>query len=291
MSTIAGGVSSSSMAGRTDRFHEKQPVPQGQGQTLFADSTAAYAELPDAMKARIEDLEGVHVLPGMGRSDKAVREGEAPKPLAAHQQPQRQPLVRVHPVTGTKSLYLCGGGQMDFITGPIAGMEPGPNGDGAALLFELHHHLTERRFTYTTNGRRAISSSTTTATSSTPVPGTTPARTFASCGEPRCAGIRIRPTRTRAVAGYRPRTSSRAESGAAALRLRPPRHAFVVLPAARERAGRRPGGSDERDTGGVSAGLRRRGHVHRLRPVRRALRRHPRREMPDDPGRPLGRHP
>ena len=130
-------------------FYAKQPVPQGQGQTLFADSTGAYAELPDAMKARIEGLEGIHVLPGMGRSDKAVREGEAPIPLAAHQQPQRQPLVRVHPVTGTKSLYLCGGGQMDFVTGPIAGMEPGPDGDGAALLHELLHHLTQRRFTYT----------------------------------------------------------------------------------------------------------------------------------------------
>ena len=130
-------------------FYAKQPVPRGQGQTLFADATRAYAELPGATKARIEDLEGVHVLPGMGRSDEAVRQGEAPKPLAAHQQPQRQPLVRVHPVTGAKSLYLCGGGQMDFVTGPIAGMEPGPDGAGAALLFELLHHLTARRFTYT----------------------------------------------------------------------------------------------------------------------------------------------
>ena len=130
-------------------FYAKQPVPQGQGQTLFADATRAYAELPDATKARIDGLEGIHVLPGMGRSDKAVREGEAPIPLAAHQQPQRQPLVRVHPVTGTTSLYMCGGGQMDFLTGPIAGMEAGPDGAGAALLFELLHHLTERRFTYT----------------------------------------------------------------------------------------------------------------------------------------------
>ena len=130
-------------------FYAKQPVPQGEGQTLFADSTRAYAELPDAMKARIEILEGIHVLPGMGRSDKAVREGEAPRPLAAHQHPQHQPLVRVHPVTGTKSLYMCGGGQMDFVTGPIAGMEPRPDGDGAALLYELLHHLTQRRFTYT----------------------------------------------------------------------------------------------------------------------------------------------
>ena len=130
-------------------FYARQPVPQGQGQTLFADATAAYAALPRAMKSRVEGLEGIHVLPGMGRSDKAVREGEAPTSLASHQQPQRQPLVRVHPVTGAKSLYMCGGGQMDFLVGPIAGMEPGPGGAGAALLFELLHHLTHRRFTYT----------------------------------------------------------------------------------------------------------------------------------------------
>ena len=130
-------------------FYARQPVPRGQGETLFADSTRAYAELPEAMKTRVDGLEGIHVLPGMGRSAKAVRAGETPKPLAAHQQPQRQPLVRVHPVTGTKSLYLCDGGQMDFVTGPIAGMEPGPDGDGAALLYDLLHHMTERRFTYT----------------------------------------------------------------------------------------------------------------------------------------------
>ena len=52
-------------------------------------------------------------------------------------------------MTGTKSLYLCDGGQMDFVTGPIAGMEPGPDGEGAALLYELLHHLTQRHFTYT----------------------------------------------------------------------------------------------------------------------------------------------
>ena len=129
-------------------FYARQPVPQGQGQTLFADATSAHAELPEAMKVRLEELEGVHVLPGTGRSDKAVCAGEEPRPLAAHQRSQLQPLVRSHPVTGKKSLYLCDGGQMDFVSGPIAGMQPGPDGDGAALLYELIHHLTQRRFTY-----------------------------------------------------------------------------------------------------------------------------------------------
>ncbi len=129
-------------------FYAKQPVPQGQGQTLFADASAAYEALPDAMKTRIDTLEGVHVLPATGRADYEIRRGDAPRPLAAHQQPQRQPLVRTHPVTGGKSLYFCDSGQMDFIIGPIAGMEPGPDGEGAQLLRQVASHATQRRFTY-----------------------------------------------------------------------------------------------------------------------------------------------
>ena len=37
---------------------------------------------------------------------------------------------------------------MDWIEGPLVGMEPGPDGGGAALLYELMSHLTQRRFTY-----------------------------------------------------------------------------------------------------------------------------------------------
>ena len=129
-------------------FYAKQPVPQGQGQTLFADASAAYEALPDAMKRRVDALEGVHVLPATGRADYEIRRGDAPRPLAAHQQPQRQPLVRTHPVTGGKSLYFCDSGQMDFIVGPIAGMEPGPDGEGAQLLRQVASHATQRRFTY-----------------------------------------------------------------------------------------------------------------------------------------------
>ena len=40
-------------------------------------------------------------------------------------------------------------GQMDWVSGPLAGMEPGPDGEGAALLYELMTHITEPRFTYT----------------------------------------------------------------------------------------------------------------------------------------------
>ena len=124
------------------------PAPQGQGQTLFADGTAAYDALPPAMQARIEHLDGLHVSSGHGRKRDAVLAGEVPKVLAPHQAPQRQPLVRLHPVTGRRALYLCEYGQMDWLEGPIAGLEPGPHGAGGALLTELMAHLTQPRFVY-----------------------------------------------------------------------------------------------------------------------------------------------
>ncbi len=124
------------------------PVPRGQGQTLFADGAAAHDALPADMKARIAGLEGLHVGSGAGRRREAVLAGEPPRPLAPHERPQRQPIVRVHPVTGRRALYLCEHGQMDWLEGPILGLEPGPRGEGAALLDALMAHLTRPEFVH-----------------------------------------------------------------------------------------------------------------------------------------------
>ncbi len=124
------------------------PVPQGQGQTLFADGTAAYAALDAATQARIEGLDGLHVSSSAGRRRQDVRAGAAPRPLKPSEQPQRQPLVRTHPSTGAKALYLCEHGQMDWLEGPVVGLEPGPDGEGGRLLDRLMTHLTSAPFTY-----------------------------------------------------------------------------------------------------------------------------------------------
>ncbi len=129
-------------------FHAVVACPKGQGQTLFADGTGAYEALSDGLKERVRDLEGIHVYPFRGRSEEEVRAGVTPRPLAPHEQPQRQPVVREHPETGKRALYLCESGQMDWILGPFAGMEPGPDGEGAALLYEIMAHYTQPRFTY-----------------------------------------------------------------------------------------------------------------------------------------------
>lgn len=124
------------------------PSPPDQGQTLFADGIAAYEALPADLKAVADDLEGLHVMPGAGRSEGDVRAGKTPDPLKPHERPQRQPVVRTHPVTGKRALYLCEAGQMDWLEGPLVGYEPGPDGEGAALLYRLMHHYTGPQFTY-----------------------------------------------------------------------------------------------------------------------------------------------
>ena len=129
-------------------FYAVLPAPVGQGQTLYADGCAAWDALPARLKARVEELVGIHAKPFSGRAEYDVRAGCPPLPLGPHQQPQRQPVVRVHPETGRKSLYLCEAGQMDWIDGPFVGMEPGIEGDGARLLYELMTHYTGPSFAY-----------------------------------------------------------------------------------------------------------------------------------------------
>ena len=127
-------------------FLAVNPVPKGEGQTLFADGTAAYEALPAALKARVDGLDGLHVGLSAERSYDEILAGKTPRALKPRERPQRQPVVRVHPVTGRRALYLCEMRQMDWLEGPFVGLEPGPRGAGAALLFELMTHLTRREF-------------------------------------------------------------------------------------------------------------------------------------------------
>jgi taurine dioxygenase len=129
-------------------FYAVTPVARERGQTLFADCTAAYAALPAHLKTRVDLLQGLHCQPGMGRSREAVLAGQKAPEQPPHARSQRQPVVRVHPVTGKPALYLCESGQMDWQDGPFVGMQTGPDGDGAALLDELMSHMTRPEFIY-----------------------------------------------------------------------------------------------------------------------------------------------
>lgn len=80
-------------------------VPEVGGDTLFANCTLAYETLSDGMKKLIANLHGIQ-LAGTRKINHAptgVQRAEEQKKLNP---PIAQPVVRVHPETGRKSIYL-----------------------------------------------------------------------------------------------------------------------------------------------------------------------------------------
>ena len=131
------------------------PVRDGQplGDTHFASSTAAYNALPEAMKQRLQKLKNVHSYreyriknyaaqqDDMRRGIRTVQE-HAPTPEQLASVPDMAtPVVRVHPVTGRKGLFVNEGH-----TSHMADM---PREEGDALLKQLYAHITQPEFIYT----------------------------------------------------------------------------------------------------------------------------------------------
>jgi alpha-ketoglutarate-dependent 2,4-dichlorophenoxyacetate dioxygenase len=113
-------------------------IPGSGGNTEFADMRAAYESLDDATKAEIEDLVTEH---SNGYSRETI--GFPKEDYGAHNQdklrPVRHRLVRTHPVTGRKSLYLSAH------IGTIVGW---PVPEARAFIRDLTEHATQPQFTY-----------------------------------------------------------------------------------------------------------------------------------------------
>ena len=111
-------------------------VPSRGGNTEFADMRAAYEALDDETKQEIEDLICEHSQifsrQQLGFTDFTDEERERFKPV-------RQRLVRTHPATGRKSLYLASH------AGGIVGW---PVPEARAFLRDLIEHATQRQFVY-----------------------------------------------------------------------------------------------------------------------------------------------
>ncbi|MGA8381643.1 MAG: TauD/TfdA family dioxygenase, partial [Stellaceae bacterium] len=116
-------------------------VPAGGGDTEFANTAQAYDALPPATKRRID---GLRVVFRWGASRERSAPGSIlPGPISPSM-PELQPavdhpLVRAHPDTGAKALYL--GNHSSHIAGL-------PEAEGRALLDALVEHATQRRFVY-----------------------------------------------------------------------------------------------------------------------------------------------
>ena len=82
-------------------------VPESGGDTLWASMVAAYDALPDGMKAQLEPLRAVHDM-GDFRNDFTAGETSGERLLAATQKfgCAIHKVVRTHPVTGRKFLYV-----------------------------------------------------------------------------------------------------------------------------------------------------------------------------------------
>jgi alpha-ketoglutarate-dependent 2,4-dichlorophenoxyacetate dioxygenase len=106
------------------------------GNTEFADMRAAYDALDADTRAAIEDHVCEHSLMYSRGSLGFVDYSEEEQAMF---RPVRQRLVRTHPVTGRRSLYLSSH------AGAIVGM---PTPEARILLRELTEHATQPRFVY-----------------------------------------------------------------------------------------------------------------------------------------------
>lgn len=111
-------------------------IPNKGGNTEFADMRAAYDALDDEMKAEIADLVCEHSLI---YSRGTLGFDELTEEERANFTPVRQSLVRTHPVTGRKSLYLSSH------AGTIIGW---PMPEARSLLRDLTEDATKPEFVY-----------------------------------------------------------------------------------------------------------------------------------------------
>jgi len=138
-----GALPDGEMHFHTDQCHQERPamasmlyaleVPSTGGNTLFANGYMAYETLPDGIKRRIE---GRKALNAYDYDTAAMRRGTrlAEGPSYVH------PVVRTHPATGRKALYVN-----RLMTVRIEGL---PAQESDELLTTLFDHQERREFIY-----------------------------------------------------------------------------------------------------------------------------------------------
>jgi len=119
-------------------------VPESGGQTEWMNLYRAYESLPEAIRQRVEKLKAIHQFdqaanprlppPSVEHRDLHSEEVKALTPNVEH------PVVRTHPVTGRKSLYVS----LRFTIG-IAGVD---EEESRGLLDELFAHQDQSTSTY-----------------------------------------------------------------------------------------------------------------------------------------------
>jgi taurine dioxygenase len=130
------------------------PVKNGTvlGNTSFASTTAAYDALPDDMKRKLGALKNVHSYvyyrgkniqaqkEEQARGDRVVQEHVLTDEHLKQVPDADMPIVRTHPVTGRKGLFIN-----EAHTSHIAGLS---KAEGDALLKEICAHIIKPEFQY-----------------------------------------------------------------------------------------------------------------------------------------------
>ncbi len=119
-----------------------QELPGTEGDTIFANMYLAYETLPDPIKQRIEGRRAVHSYTLKYddlRARSNARNALTPEQLA-QVAPVSHPIVRVHPETGRKALFVS--------EGFAACIEGLPEGESDELLKFLFAHSTRPEFLY-----------------------------------------------------------------------------------------------------------------------------------------------
>jgi len=139
-----GALPDGEMHFHTDQCHQERPamasmlyaleVPSTGGNTLFANGYMAYETLPDGIKRRIE---GRKALNAYDYDAAAMKRGTR---LAEGVPSYVHPVVRTHPATGRKALYVN-----RLMTVRIEGL---PAQESDELLATLFDHQEQREFIY-----------------------------------------------------------------------------------------------------------------------------------------------
>jgi taurine dioxygenase len=114
-------------------------VPARGGDTSFYNMHLAYTTLDAATKRRIDGLQLITYNPFLQRDGERPKYRSTPRPLISPVFPH--PLVRTHPNSGRKILYLDASTEVEVVGLAAA--------EGEALIAELRAHIAEERFRYT----------------------------------------------------------------------------------------------------------------------------------------------
>lgn len=111
------------------------------GATKFASTAYAYAQLPEAMKQRLSGLKSVNSLAAVYAYMHGANAGKNRPPLTEAQKREVvHPVVRTHPVTGEKCLYVSRAATMRIIGLPAA--------ESDALIGELADSIVRDEVVY-----------------------------------------------------------------------------------------------------------------------------------------------